>query len=837
MVRKRCQDCPNFQQTIVNGRGQPGGLAIVGQAPGYQEARRGRIFTGRSGELLDIILRELNYDGPVYYTNALSCSSEEISTAEVNTCRPSLIEELKMVRPKKIVMLGAVALSALFPGERALTVLRPARLWHEELEAWCVPTFHTANALREPDVFRDILEDIRLALEAPDEYVEMPDPPFTLVTNVQEFMRMIRTMDRSQHLSLDVETTGFNPVEDELLTIGIGDSRTTWIFEASLLQNSFIRINLEMILEDPSLFWVTQNGYPFDWKWFWKKYDIDWRISADTMLMHYTLDERQGGHRLKQLCRRYLGYPFWADEVEGKYENYGEMPREQLYQYQAWDVRGTWELYPVLRREMIDYDPDLIRVHDEILLPGSKALALVELNGICIDVPYLKQVGVQLEDEIEQTKAELQAITDELGVTDLKGAIDREVEAREMHDWAVQAQAEGKITGRERIQIRAAWTRAKAEVEANRFNPNSSPQVKRLISQRLRLTYDTTREGLEAIAHKHPAPQKIVEVRQKVKLKGTYVDGIILRIWVSDGRLHGDFVIIGTQTGRLSSRDPNLQNIPVLIGPIIRLAFRASPGWKLAEIDNSQVELRIAGVFSRNERLIDVYRHGRDIHREVAATMFHKPAEAITDRERYDAKYVDFPILYGATAESLVGTGDPPWSLSTARSFVDGFLGGFPDLASWLEHQRRFVRENGYVQTLFGRYRRFPLILDQNAGDIERQAINSPIQGSASDLCFMALTRIVLNVSGKFPPSEVRVLLTVHDSILIEAPADKIAYYATLVKLEMQVVPESWKAIGLPFKADIKIGDTWGSMKSFEPGQEFIDAVVTQSVSIQEARV
>ena len=182
---------------MIPGRGQPGGIAIVGQSPGYQEARRGRIFTGRSGELLDIVLREVGYDGPVYYTNALSCCPSDDgapSTGEINVCRSSLLEELKAVRPKKVIMLGAVALEALFPGERALTVLRPARLWHEELQAWCVPTFHTANALREPDVFRDILEDIRLAVESPDHYVEMPDPPFTLVTNVQEFMRMIRTM-------------------------------------------------------------------------------------------------------------------------------------------------------------------------------------------------------------------------------------------------------------------------------------------------------------------------------------------------------------------------------------------------------------------------------------------------------------------------------------------------------------------------------------------------------------------------------------------------------------------------------------------------------------------
>jgi DNA polymerase-1 len=307
------------------------------------------------------------------------------------------------------------------------------------------------------------------------------------------------------------------------------------------------------------------------------------------------------------------------------------------------------------------------------------------------------------------------------------------------------------------------------------------------------------------------------------------VTGLQLRIWQSDGRLHGDFIIIGTRSGRISSRDPNLQNIPLLVGPVIRNAFISTPGWVLGEADNSQVEIRIAGVLSKDTNLIELYQRGGDIHREVAASMYSKDPKDVTSQERQDAKPVDFSILYGATAESLVGTGEPPWDIEKARQAVNGFYAAFPDLSAHFEKWKKEVRRDGYLKTLQGRIRRFPLITDTNRGEIERISINSRIQGSASDHLLTALTRIQLNLFARktvtidetgetftLNPDECRLLLTVHDSILFETLPPVFHLYAHYIKQEMKVT--LFDTYGMPFDTEVKAGIRWGTLEKWEPG-------------------
>lgn len=828
-MRQRCEGCPNRSEGTVFGRGQLGGIAIVGQAPGPTEVRRGQIFTGISGRLLHECVKQAELD-EVYYTNAISCATfEDPTTEQINACRQSLLSELKQVQPKRILLMGNAAIQSMFPGAPAISQLRPDRLWHDELQTYCIPTMNAAAALHDPEVFRDITYDFEILsnltsdLENRQWSIERP-PPFVVVDSMKTFLRFLAELDReTTHLSYDIETTGLDCFTDDILTLGISDGRMNWMIEYDFISKSdFAHRNLKMLLEDPQLNWGGHNAPQFDWKFTWQKLRIDIALKWDTMLQHVTLDERntKGLHKLKPLLRRFLCYPAYAEDIEGRYENYGDIPRDLLYQYQAWDTQGTWELHEVLDSRMWNEDPDLVKLHDEVLVPGAKALAIVEMNGICIDVPYLQAVGQQIDAELHEIQLKLQKMTDDLGVTNLSQAIDTKIAAEEHLAWAVQEQAAGRMSGRDRIAVRKAYTQARDAVPQNTFNPNSSLQVKKLITQTLRLTNDTTKEGLEAISHRHPAPKLIAEYRVKQKLKGTYVDGLAAKVHPRTGRIHGNFLPNGARTGRLSAQDPNWQNVPVLVGPVIRNGVIPTPGWRFGEVDNSQVELRIAAVFSQDERLIGVYRDGRDVHREVAVTMYHKPADEITDRERYNAKYVDFPILFGATAESLVGTGDPPWDLATAKQFVDGFLNGFPQMHEWMEHQKRFVREHGYVKTLFGRYRRYPLILDQNVGDIERQSINSPIQGSASDLCFTALQRIVLELferEKRGEPVECRILLTVHDSIGFEAVAGKEEFYGMWIRQQMEIFPQEWEHLGLPFKSEIKLGDRWGSCHEFNP--------------------
>jgi uracil-DNA glycosylase family 4 len=839
--RQRCPTCPNRFNPVIGGRGEPGGCAIVGQAPGYYESRRGKVFIGKSGELLEETLKQVDL-GPTYLTNAVTCAwpDDEPTPEAVVACRESLLDELREMRVTKVLAMGNAAIQALCPGSKVVTALRPNRLfskgWHKkpdgsigpEFEFPVVPTFNMAYVLKDADVFRDVVSDIEI-LRTVDTWVEPPAPKYTIVTDRNQFTRMLCEIDTSHHLSVDIESSAFNPVEDTLLSVGIGDGTHVWILdlENGLLDDKFIRSNLEMFIRDNRF--VGQNWYQFDWKWFWVKYHLDWDVEFDTMLAHYTLDERQSGHNLKAMCKQYLGYPDYAVDIKGKFENYGDIPRDQLYQYQAWDVQGTWELYEVLCTEMRADDPDLMRVHDEILLPASKAFGILELNGVTLDVPYLGRVVQDVREKMEEMVGELQEISDREGATDLRGAIDHEISCRERFEWAEQAHKNKEISGKEKIAIRKEWTKSKVDLEKQKFSPGSHLKVKRLVWDTLHLTPDTTRVGLEAVEHLHRAPYLISFYRQLARLDGTYGTGLLVRLWSSDRRLHGDFILIGTRTGRISSRDPNLQNMPLLVGPVIRNAFISTPGWVLGEADNSQVEIRIAGVLSRDTNLIELYKRGGDIHREVAAQMYSKDPADVTSGERQDAKPVDFSILYGATAESLVGTGEPPWDFAKAQQAVQGFYDAFPDLARHFELWKREVRRDGFLKTLSGRVRRFPLITPENRGEIERISINSRIQGSASDHLLQALTTIQLNLFARstvtlegtgeeftLNPDECRLLLTVHDSILFEALPHVFEKYAMYIRQEMKVT--HFETHGMPFDTEVKAGIRWGTLKKWEPG-------------------
>lgn len=266
-------------------------------------------------------------------------------------------------------------------------------------------------------------------------------------------------------------------------------------------------------------------------------------------------------------------------------------------------------------------------------------------------------------------------------------------------------------------------------------------------------------------------------------------------------------------------RNPNVQNIPWLMGKDIRNAFLAPEGWVWVDADESQLELRVAAFVSQDEKMLSAYWDRRDLHREVAAIMFRKLAEAITEYERYLAKYVDFGILYGRGAHAIAtgweGTyaemkyGQKKWTVEEAQYFIDEFLGGFPQLHDWIKSQHRFVRENGYVETYLGHRRRFPYMTNRNVASIERQAVNSPIQGFASQITFSGLTR----ASNRFVrelPGQAHILMTVHDSIGGVCRPDVQDKYIEILKHEMETPPVE---MNVPLKADFKVGRSWGEAK------------------------
>lgn len=362
------------------------------------------------------------------------------------------------------------------------------------------------------------------------------------------------------------------------------------------------------------------------------------------------------------------------------------------------------------------------------------------------------------------------------------------------------------------------------------FNINSPKQLGEVLFDKLELNKNlkikksaggkiSTRESeLEKMRDLHPAIAQILEYRELQKLLSTYID-VLPTLVDSHDRIHATFNQIGAVTGRFSSKNPNLQNIPIKTerGRVIRDAFVAESGYSLVVLDYAQVELRLAAVFSQDVAMLDAFNNGKDIHTVVAAKIFHVPESEVTKNQRRSAKTINFGILYGMGVNALrEGLGS---SRAEAQEFYDAYYKEFATLANYLESVKAFARENGFTQTLFGRKRIFNSIkspLPFLRAQAERMAINAPIQGTQADMTKLAMIAINSLVQKKYNDTDVKIVLQVHDELVYEV-RDEVAsqFLADAVSVMSGVVPESLFTGRIPVKFDVSggIAKDWGSVK------------------------
>ena len=334
---------------------------------------------------------------------------------------------------------------------------------------------------------------------------------------------------------------------------------------------------------------------------------------------------------------------------------------------------------------------------------------------------------------------------------------------------------------------------------------NAKGQKKTSTGQR-----STKESELEKIRELHPIVDDILEYRQLQKLLSTYVESIP-PLLDADNRLHTEFIQSGTTTGRMASQNPNLQNIPIRTerGRLIRNAFIAPKGSTLVALDYSQIELRIAAFLSGDEKLIDIFKSGRDVHQEVAAAVFGVDSDKVDREMRRRAKIINFGILYGMGVNALrtqLGT-----TTAEAHRFYDDYFETFKTLAQHLEETKGFARKNGYTETLFGRRRQFPEMksaLPYVRAQAERMAINAPIQGTQADLIKLAMVEI-----DKTMDDDVRLMLQVHDELVYEIPNEKVASVVPKIKSIMESIISEKETQGIPIIAEAKAGKSWGEME------------------------
>jgi len=468
----------------------------------------------------------------------------------------------------------------------------------------------------------------------------------------------------------------------------------------------------------------------------------------DTMIAGYLLNPSKGGYALSDLAWDYLGKPLQA--IEGNLSEAAALIRE---------------LKPRLEQELKDKSLDKLFTGIEMPLVG--VLAQMELAGIKLDLGVLSELSVEIEKRL------IRLIED----------------------------------------IYAAG--------GSQFNINSPKQLREVLFEKLKLPVikktktgaSTDEEVLRALAATHPLPALLLEYRQLTKLKSTYIDALPNMIDARTGRIHTSFNQTGTETGRLSSSNPNLQNIPIKtdIGKKIRRSVIAlRPDSCLVSCDYSQVELRILAHLSRDKQLISAFNADKDVHRITAALINDKDQSEVTESMRDTAKRVNFGIIYGLSSFGLAR--DLSISLTQAQAFIDAYFLRYPQVKEYIQEQIVFTRKNGFVTTLSGRRRYIPEINNKNQGIrqfAERQAVNTPIQGSASDLIKLAMVNIQAVLSQERLP--VTMMMQIHDELVFDIPEKQLRECVGIIKDKMEHVFE----LAVPIKVDIKTGKNWLDMQEY----------------------
>jgi len=442
-------------------------------------------------------------------------------------------------------------------------------------------------------------------------------------------------------------------------------------------------------------------------------------------------------------------------EVAGTLRRYGagDWSDDPLERAQA--AHTLWQIL----QGRIKENPKIEWLYQQLEKPLSAVLARMEARGISLDTEYLRQLSEELGKEISYLEAEIH-----------------------------------RLAGRP-------------------FNVNSRDQLEVVLYDELKLSpsrktqtgkRSTAASALEELQGQHEIVGRILNYRELSKLKNTYLDPLPKLLHPKTGRLHTRFNQTGTATGRLSSADPNLQNIPVRseIGRRIRKAFRAAPGMKLVVADYSQIELRVLAHLSGDENLIRVFREGKDIHAQTAAWMFGLDLDQVGGEQRRAAKTINFGVLYGMSAHRL--SNELAISYAEAERFIERYFASYPRVRDWIERVLADARQKGYVETMFGR-RRFVADLDARVRSVreaaERMAFNMPVQGTAADLMKLAMVKLQPELEGL----EAHLVLQVHDELLVEAPAHKAEQVARVVR---EVMQKAW-AFEVPLEVGTGIGENW----------------------------
>ncbi|AIK89723.1 DNA polymerase I [Glaesserella parasuis] len=628
---------------------------------------------------------------------------------------------------------------------------------------------------------------------APFAKVEIDRTAYDCVNSPELFTKWLAKLQMAELVAVDTETDNLDAMQANLVGISFGlengeacyiplahkgkitqptqvdlfgESEAELDEVEALLPNQLNKADclaqLKPILENPNIRKIGQN-IKYDLTIFARN-GIELQGAAfDTMLQSYTLDST-GRHNMDNLAERYLGHqtiPFEELAGKGKHQlTFDQIELDKATEYAGEDAEITMKLHQLLWSEL-QKTPELVKLFEQIEMPLVSVLSRVERNGVLIDPAKLLAHSV----EIEQRLKELETLVHQ--------------EAGEVFNLASTKQLQEILFNKLGLPIL-------------KKTPKGAPS--------------TNEEVLEELAQMgHQVPVLLMEHRGLSKLKSTYTDKLPQMINAQTGRVHTSYHQAVTATGRLSSSDPNLQNIPIRNeqGRRIRQAFIARDGYVILAADYSQIELRIMAHLANDANMIKAFAEGKDIHRSTAAEIFGVPLEAVTSEQRRSAKAINFGLIYGMSEFGLAN--QLGISRTDAKKYMELYFQRYPAVQQFMLDIREKAAEKGYVETLFGRRLYLPEINSSNQmrrKAAERVAINAPMQGTAADIIKVAMIGIDQAVRNC---EDIAMIMQVHDELVFEVKADRVEHYTPLIKAEMEKAIE----LKVPLIAEVGVGGNW----------------------------
>lgn len=839
-------------------------LMFVGRDPGRQEDKRGKVFIGQSGELLDEILSSLGVSREdVYVTNSVKCGTPgknvDPGKAEIKICRAYLEEEIRTVKPNVIVTLGNTAMEAVL-GHSGIKNFYNRVFYSDEFDAKIIPTFHPAFVLRNPDQRKHLEQGVAIAISESESKELLGSSAsktkFTVAKTVEDVNLLFDKLEKVEAFAFDTETSQLSFINTDILCIQFSWEKGSavvvpWVIcekSSELLQ----RLNYIMCL--PNVIKIAHN-IKFDIEQLLAKGIKTEKPFMDICVAHGLVDDN-AKHDLGTMSLRYTNLGNYWQELENfkreyckahkikiKDFSYAFVPPRILYPYGASDADATFQIYSVMKKSL--QEEAVEEFYNNYSIPFIPMLIEMEYRGILVDREKLGKLLVQCEKKLEEYNQEISSNETIVEYQTWKAKKESIGQIR-----MLRARREASDLLKKRFPEWTAYVKKYLKLEPFEFNINSVPQLREIFCDILGCKSPKKTKGnlpsLDGDALTYFAEEKgipLAALMNKRRKLAYFLSNFVESVYeksARDGRIHTSYIQSDVKTGRLSSRDPNLQNLsrdenlPVLFTqeemeaykeengeyPVTPLDFKAcflaDPGYIFIKADLAQVEFRVWAHCSGDEDMIaDIIRAdaktGFDIHRQTASELFGIPPNEVTKEQRSAAKGGTFGMMYGIGVRTLARNFNI--TVEQAANISEIFSARYPIAAQWLQKQIDFAHANGYVVSFLGRKRRLPKINEEDSDSssyAERQARNSPIQGPASDMNNKFMERMITTVREK--GEEIYPVATTHDENVFAVP-DKPEIVQARIQDYKEIVLNTFPNLRCKMNAEFKVGYSIGGAK------------------------